>query len=164
MVLQVGARFAGGTNLARRDRGKWGVAYDRTQHCRVPLWVRIGGAGTKKIPREAGSRGCLLLSSSSEEDSGKTEKVRCAFANANRTYPPARPAMRGALRMGVPARAPSPHPTHPKNSTRLLHPIANAVRPRGSIFGRVHSHRSPTRDCDISFEVPSPRSQTDNTN
>ena len=84
-VLQVGARFAGGTNLARRDRGKWGVAYDRTQHCRVPLWVRIGGAGTKKIPRGAGSRGCLLLSSSSEEDSGKTETVRCAVPKKPRS-------------------------------------------------------------------------------
>ena len=156
MVLQVGARFAGGTNLARRDRGKWGVAYDRTQHCRVPLWVRIGRAGTKKIPRGAGSRGCLLFSSSSEVKSGKTETVRSALANANRTYPPARPAMRGAPRMGLPARAPFPHPTHPKKFTCRLQPIANAaILPRRLI---CHGASPPTapHPREISLPIPPP--------
>ena len=72
--------------------------------------------------------------------------------------------MRGVPHMGVPARAPSPHPTHPKISTRLLHPIANAVRPRvGSIFG-THTISDARFFCHTSFEAPSPRSQTDNAN
>ena len=127
-IVQVGRRLRSNSTLSR-------PIVDKNRRSRY-----------EKIPRGAGSRGCLLFSSSSEVKSGKTETVRCAFANANRTYPPHDPQCAARRAWASPHGLPPPIPPIQKFSRPSFNPLKTLQFFRGvSSASAPHRPRRLTR-------------------